>query len=170
MVGDLEHFDPVDNYAWAWSWARAWAPDARLDYFFVNHVSVDGWPLDFVNDDKASYDIRFVSPTLLEAAKKMAEVSEEEVASGIRLWGQDGKMRAMVTSMSVRQIDGTLERLAKGPAPASLGCALADVVASARDSGKAAKQPFYDLRMWNNRGWRWSVDKAYVDVSDCSVR
>jgi len=138
--GGLEAVDPVEVIPWATQVARAWSPDARLWRVDADHVPAAG-RLDLVHDDKASVDLRFYSPTRVEAAEALRKVSEEPVITGLRMSIEEGEVSLMVGGLRPRDLDE------QQPLPDLSDCGLDALMAAAATREGAQERPFYDLRL-----------------------
>lgn len=151
MTGNLDQFDAIANYAWVHKLAKAWSADAKLVRLGIERVRHDGVAPNASASGKADIDYRFYSPSRYAAGEKLAEVSEQKVYDGFRVWVREGKVQAMIG-------EGSPEARHYPDPP--MTCSLAKILAGARH---LAKVPFYDMRLryWKHRRrWEW-----YVGVS-----
>jgi|GEM_PF-6416268 len=151
MSGSLDQFDAIANYAWVHKLAKAWSADAKLVRLGIDRVRHDGVAPNAGPSGKADIDYRFYSPSRYAAGEKLAEVSEQKIYDGFRVWVREGKVQAMIG-------EGSPEAR-KYPDP-PMTCTLAKILAGAKHLPRV---PFYDMRLryWKHRGrWEW-----YVGVS-----
>lgn len=163
IKGKMVAFDIQEAYPWLNAWAKAWAEDARMWRMSVDHFPGDGRPLNLIHDKDAEIDIRFISPTMVEASKKLAETTEVKLPTAFRISSDgEGGLMAMVSD--------PIGIVPKEAPPAALGCGLDEVLKVAKASGKMEKKPYYDpwMRVWRGN-WAWSIGDVYVNAETCTV-
>ncbi len=171
LPSPLAAFDGLGAVTWGTSVARQWQPDATLTVVFLTHVRPDGL-LDLANDAEAAVDLRFVSPRQHAHAAQVAQVAEQEVPTGFRIWITKGEARYMLTTVDLPGSKGGPDADWAPFEGFGEGCNAGRVLSVVEADGRVPRRPYYDMRMdwrWPVKGWAITTDpgEGMLRPSDC---